>query len=339
MLKTSYHLEKLEKNLKHKKLKKLRKLCKDNSNLYFACLTRFDSHDEFFDFKHYFSKFCNSFIPDFENLHYLIHLNNSRNDTLVDSDLDEEILLDITGFHDEEVLDKQNVTGCDHSENHLSEEGNDLFTLNGRIKGKFVSKNVVNLSKRKLTKAEVSLLSKGLKFVPTSNHINKAKLKMELEAYGRMLRLKWHFRNDEKAFDQNKFKPKSTFNPRNKDAAIEIYLSSLEEKLMNIEIPQNKYNNLTREERSALYNLKNDKNVVIKSADKGSAVVVWDRDDYIKEAEEQLGDKDIYEEVCNDPGPLLSTIQEEIEKIRKRGDLNADTIKYFMVKDLKFARF
>ena len=113
---------------------------------------------------------------------------------------------------------------------------------------------------------------------------------MELEAYGRMLRLKWYFRNDEKEFDRKRFKPKSTFNPRNKDAAIEIYLSSLEEKLMNIEIPQNKYNNLNREERSALYNFKNDKNIVIKSADKGSSVVVWDRDDYIKEAEERLGE-------------------------------------------------
>ena len=137
------------------------------------------------------------------------------------------------------------LTGCDHSKNHLNEGRNGVFTLNRRIKDKFISKDVVNLSKRKLTKAEISLLSKGLKFVPTSNHINKAKLKMELEAYGRMLRLKWHFRNDEKEFDRKRFKPKSTFNPRNKDAAIEIYLSSLEEKLMNIEIPQNKYNNLT----------------------------------------------------------------------------------------------
>ena len=38
-------------------------------------------------------------------------------------------------------------------------------------------------------------------------------------------------------------------------------------------------------------------------------VVVWDRDDYIKEAEKQLGDKDIYE-VCTDPGPLISIIHE-----------------------------
>ena len=162
---------------------------------------------------------------------------------------------------------------------------------------------------------------------------------MELEAYSRMLRLKWHFRNDEKEFDRKRFKPKSTFNPRNKDAAIEIYLSSLEEKLMNIEIPQNKYNNLTREQRTALYNLKNDKNIIIKSADKGSAVVVWDRKDYIKEAEKQLRDKDVYEEVCNDAEPLISTIHKATEKIRKKGDLYADTIKYFMVKDPKFARF
>ena len=294
LLKTRNHLERLEKKLKYKKLKKLRKLCKDNLNLYFACLARFDSHDDFFDFKHYFFKFCNSFVPDFENLHYLVHLNDNMNDTLVDNSSGEEIVLDTTGFHDEEVLDKQSLAGCDHSGSHLNEEGHEVLTLNRQIRGKFVSKNVVNLSKWKLYEAEISLLSKGLKFAPTSNYINKARLKMELEAYGRMLHLKWHFRNDEKEFDRKRFKPKSTFNPRNKDAAIS------EEKLMDIEIPQNKHNNLTREERMALYDLKNEKNIITKSADKSSAVVVWDREDYIKEAEKQLGDKDVYEEVCND---------------------------------------
>ena len=97
-----------------KKLKELRKLCKDNSNLYFACLTRFESHDEFFDFKYYFLQFCNSFVPDFENLHYLAHLNDNTNGTLADSNSDEEIALDITGFHDKEFLDKQSLTDCDH---------------------------------------------------------------------------------------------------------------------------------------------------------------------------------------------------------------------------------
>ena len=50
-------------------------------------------------------------------------------------------------------------------------------------------------------------------------------------------------------FDLDQFKPKSTFNLRNKDVATEVYVSSLEEKLMKIEIPKDKYNNFTSKER------------------------------------------------------------------------------------------
>ena len=46
-----------------------------------------------------------------------------------------------------------------------------------------------------------------------------------------MLRLKWHFRNEDKDNHRDIFKPKSKFNPRNKDTAIEPHLSSLEENL------------------------------------------------------------------------------------------------------------
>ena len=88
-----------------------------------------------------FFKFCNSFVPDFEKLHYLAHLNDKMNGTLVYNNRQEEIVLDIAGFPDEQVLDKQSLTGCDHSESNL----NDALTLNGRIKGKFVSENIVNL--------------------------------------------------------------------------------------------------------------------------------------------------------------------------------------------------
>ena len=59
---------------------------------------------------------------------------------------------------------------------------------------------------------------------PSCNTIDKAKLKIELEAFGRMLRLKWIFRNDEKEFKKN----------------------------------------LTREERGLLFGLKNDKTIVIR---------------------------------------------------------------------------
>ena len=67
--------------------------------------------------------------------------------------------------------------------------------------------------------------------------------------------------------------------------------------------------------------------------------MVWDREDYRKEAEKQLGDSDVYEEVPDDPEPLISIIHRTIEKIRKRGDLKKETIKYLEVKDPQFARF
>ena len=162
-------------------------------------------------------------------------------------------------------------------------------------------------------------------FVPTCNNIDKAKFKIELEAFGRMLRLKWHFRNASKDVHRDIFKTKSKLNPRNKDAVIGLYLSSLEEKLIKVEVRKDKLNSLTKSEQKALYDLKNDKSIVIKSADKGSVVVVWDREDYIKEAEKELGDEQVYEEVSNDATPLLKTINEVIAKIRKQGDLERDT--------------
>ena len=59
-----------------------------------------------------------------------------------------------------------------------------------RFKCKFGSKNVINLSRRNLSASEILLLSKGWKFVPTANKIDRAKLKTELE-YGRKLWLMW----------------------------------------------------------------------------------------------------------------------------------------------------
>ena len=87
-----------------------------------------------------------------------------------------------------------------------------------------------------------------------------------------MLRLKWHFRNENKDIHGDMFKPK--FNPGNKDAALELYLSSLEERRVKVEVLKDKFDNLTNSEWKALHDLKNDKSIVIKSADKCLAVVV-----------------------------------------------------------------
>ena len=40
-----------------------------------------------------------------------------------------------------------------------------------------------------------------------------------------------------------------------------------------------------------------DRNLVIKKADKGSCMVVWDRNDYLMEAKKQSSDKNVYKEI------------------------------------------
>ena len=40
---------------------------------------------------------------------------------------------------------------------------------------------------------------------------------------------------------------------------------------------------------------------MIKEADKGSAVVIWDKKDYLMEAEKKLSSKETYEEVYGTP--------------------------------------
>lgn len=130
---------------------------------------------------------------------------------------------EIYGKNDNEFLEKSDM------QEHLNEEDNGAAILNGRLKGNVFRMIIVNLSKRKLSKSETSLLYKNLKSIPTSNTTDKVKRKIVLEAFGTMLLLKSFFWNDEEVLDHDKFKPKSVFNPRNKDAGIEIYLGSLEE--------------------------------------------------------------------------------------------------------------
>ena len=62
---------------------------------------------------------------------------------------------------------------------------------------------------------------------------------------------------------------------------------------MDFDISSKRFNNRTKEELNALYNLRDDPTNTIKGADEGSAIVAWDREVYLKEASNQLEDKDV----------------------------------------------
>ena len=174
LLKVREHLEKYEKILRRRKTNKLRKLTKSNEFLFFECLGQFESHESFFLFKHQFLKFCNSFVPDFENLHNLIHLNDVSDTNTI--------------FDDSSISDSENSKHCEGSPSS-NVQGNKAEMCDGRLKSKFVSKNVVHLSKRNLTENEISLLLKGLDFIPTCNKVDVARLKLGLEQFSKMLHL------------------------------------------------------------------------------------------------------------------------------------------------------
>ena len=78
---------------------------------------------------------------------------------------------------------------------------------------------------------------------------------------------------------------------------LEVFLSCVEQELFkDIEIPL-RYSNLSSKEWGAIRSLADDRSIVIKKVDKGLAVVVWDRDDYVKKAQRQLEDGNIYRKV------------------------------------------
>ena len=93
-----------------------------------------------------------------------------------------------------------------------------------------------------------------------------------------------------------------------------------------------KYSNLSREEWNTIRYLADDKNIIIKKADKGSCIVIWGSDDYLMEAEKQLSDKKVYQEVSNSEN-ILSKLAEMSNKmfssLMKRGYISEKQLKYF----------
>lgn len=83
---------------------------------------------------------------------------------------------------------------------------------------------------------------------------------------------------------------------------------------------QNNQDNLTRKERIALRELIQNKHIVINKADKGSTIVVEDRDEYISNAMTHLNDPTVYKPLTEDISPLLKQkITEKLTLLKNNG--------------------
>ena len=89
--------------------------------------------------------------------------------------------------------------------------------------------------------------------------------------------------------------------PRGPVCSLDFFIKKCRHDINKLNFNRNtKFSNLSSEERAALENLSKRKDLIVKAADKGGALVVWRADLYQKEALRQLSDTSFYAKVDKD---------------------------------------
>ena len=160
---------------------------------------------------------------------------------------------------------------------------------------KAANKTVINLSSRELTKDQESLLKKGLKFVPIvrlKNYddyvTNIEKGLMKLAPCGKLDYLRHQI--------------------------VDVLTKSKARSVKD---------NLTKGERRAIRELRDDKSIRIVPADKGKATVVIDKQKFNDMVETMLADNSTYRQIKKDPTKKLEREhRERIKQLRDKGEID-----------------
>ena len=169
---------------------------------------------------------------------------------------------------------------------------------------------VTNLSTYSLTAGEISLLSKGVKFIPDKHKVNMVKLLADLNEWERQMRLREYFYKEkeeededrDEQFEEQKFrvKRKSFFTPaKGRDMWLDLYIESVKRDIIG-NLKRSGKLNLTKQEQAAFHSLLDNDNIVIRPADKGSGVVVMNRSEYILKLEHEMDNSASYETTESD---------------------------------------
>ena len=148
------------------------------------------------------------------------------------------------------------------------------------------------------------------------------------------MRTKWNFRN-EPSQDFGvvpAFARKSFWKPPLGHPNLEVLLSQVESELFKETQDNLRCSNLSQEEWRAVRSLADDRSTAIKKADKGSCAVVRDRWDYIREAEKQLGDSTVYEEININKkilSQLVNLSNKYFKKLNSSGYISYKEMRYF----------
>lgn len=196
-------------------------------------------------------------------------------------------------------------------------------------------RDVVVLAKNfRLSRPQRELLKKGLFFVPALYIGKNEKLKFEfdMQAYHRKVKLATYFRNSKRR-DKMPFTGPSDWSPPVQELPPEVgtLIHRDLEKFKRCYKPIRERQNISLAEIRALRELKNAKHIVIKPADKGSAVVILSREQYTFEVQRQLQDTTYYRKLDKplylDTIPIVKNI---LKSLKDKKFINSKQYKYLL---------
>ena len=147
--------------------------------------------------------------------------------------------------------------------------------------------------------------------------------------------------SDSGDFQPNPFKPKSSWRPPRRCKFTESYLQAVESEFFNqLKKKPTFHRNLTAAENKALREISSNQDIVVKEADKGSGIVIMDRDRYIAEGLRQLSDSTSYRQLDSDPSPEFeSQLKGLISQALQNGSITQEMADFAIPTSHKLARF
>ncbi|XP_062826329.1 uncharacterized protein LOC134296130 [Anolis carolinensis] len=134
-------------------------------------------------------------------------------------------------------------------------------------------------------------------------------MRIELARLFRTIRLRHHFGTKINPTTST-FKPRSNFFPTTDHIGLRVFEKTVSEELCCTIIKQKRSysTNFSSKEWHILHNLANDKDLVWKPADKGGAIVLMNRTDYMDEIHRQLSVREHYLNIERDPTHHIQSI-------------------------------
>ena len=209
-------------------------------------------------------------------------------------------------------------------------EGTALFKKATRAESSI--KFVLNLSKKLLTKHEILLLGKGMKFIPCpKSHNVRKQILMDFNDLARKMRCKYHYSDKNKNKQIHPLYLQSGHIPPSGNNALENYLTDTKLDISKLEVKQFR-DNLSKLERTAIKDLKHDDSIYISKADKNNTTVVVNKIDYIKAGVNHLNSKH-YMRIDKPTTDLtLNSIDNIVENLYRKKEIDIHTYHFLKEK-------